>query len=77
MYQLEDLKGEELKGRFYNAELLAVDKDEDSLWYIQKILKKRKRFGKDQYFVKWEGFPNQFNSWVDKSAVKNTSLIDT
>lgn len=69
MYKLEDLKGEAIKGFFYNSELSAVDKDESSLFFIEKILKKRKRQGKLQYFVKWEGYPKSFNSWVDKESV--------
>lgn len=76
MYKLEDLKGETIKGRFYNSELLAVNKDEDSLWFIEKILKKRRHKGKLQYFVKWEGFPKQFNSWLDSESVIDKTAKD-
>lgn len=71
MYKLIDLNDDSIKGSFYNAELQKVDKDENSLWYIEKILKKRKRNKKLEYFVKWQGFPKIFNSWIDAAEVKN------
>ncbi|MCG8031750.1 MAG: hypothetical protein JAZ03_06205 [Candidatus Thiodiazotropha taylori] len=73
MYKLNDLKGETIHGLFYTAELQRVNKDENSLWFIQRILKKRKRQGKLQYFVEWQGFPKTFNSWIDADDVKDVS----
>lgn len=75
MYKLEDLRGDSIDGIFYNSELMAVDKDAESLWYIEKILKKRRRDGQQQYFVKWEGFPKQFNSWVNSDSIKDKSNL--
>lgn len=77
LYKLQDLKGENVEGYFYNSELLAIDKDEESLWFIEKVLKKRRHQGKLQYFVKWEGFPKQFNSWVDSHSIRDKSDHDT
>ena len=51
-------------------ELLLVDKDEDSLWFIEQILKTRAIQEKKQYFVKWEGFAKSFNQWIDASQVR-------
>ncbi len=73
MYKLKDLKDDQIKGLFYDAELQKVDKNEDSLWFIEKILKNRRRNKKLQYFVKWSGFPEAFNSWVDADEVKDMS----
>ena len=73
MYKLRDLKDERIHGLFYNAELQRVNKDENSLWFIQRILKKRKRKKKLQYFVEWQGFPKAFNSWIDADDVKDVS----
>ncbi|XP_053380052.1 uncharacterized protein LOC128548709 [Mercenaria mercenaria] len=73
MYKLKDLKGDSIKGLFYTAELQKVNKDENSLWFIERILKKRKRNKKLQYFVEWQGFPKAFNSWVDAKDVKDIS----
>ena len=58
MYKVKDFKGEEIKGNFYTSELQKVEKDETSLWFIDKILKKRTRGKKVQYFVSWSGFPS-------------------
>ena len=76
MYKLQNLKNEKIKGMFYTNELRKVDKDENSLWFIEKIIKKKKkkkRKGKLQYFVKWQGFDDSFSRWIDASKVKDTT----
>ena len=42
MYSIEDLQGDTIKGRFYNSELISVDKNIESVWFLEKILKKKK-----------------------------------
>jgi hypothetical protein len=73
MYKITDLKGDSIKGLFYTGELQKVNKDENSLWFIERILRRRKRNKKLQYFVEWQGFPKTFNSWVDADDVKDVS----
>ena len=74
MYKLVDLKFEHIKGLFYTSELLKVDKDETtSLWFVESVLKKRRKNKKLQYYVKWDGFDDRFNSWVDAASVKDIS----
>ena len=63
-YKLEDLQGEEIKGTFYEPEL---QKTEQQIFRIEKVIKKEK--GKS--LVKWKGYSDKFNSWVD-----NKDLID-
>ena len=63
-YKLSDLQGEEIKGTFYEPEL---QKTEQQLYRIEKIIKKEK----NKSFVKWKGYSDKFNSWVD-----NKNLID-
>ena len=63
-YKLKDLKGEEIEGTFYEPEL---QKTEQQIYRIEKIIKKEK----GRSFVKWKGYPDKFNSWVD-----NKDLID-
>ena len=65
VYKLQDLHGDNIQGHFYNSELLAINKDADSLWFVEKVLTKRRCGGKLQYYVKWNGFQKKFNSWVD------------
>ena len=63
-YIIEDLQGEEIKGTFYEPEL---QKTEQQIFRIEKIIKKEK----GRSFVKWKGYSDKFNSWVD-----NKDLID-
>jgi hypothetical protein len=72
MYSLQDLNNQPISGLFYSSELQKVEKDENSLWFIDKILKRRKRAGKLEYYVSWDGFPSSFNSWVLSEEVKET-----
>ena len=63
-YKIADLQGEEIKGTFYEPEL---QKTEQQVFRIEKVIKKEK--GKS--LVKWKGYSDKFNSWVD-----NKDLID-
>jgi len=71
MYKLVDLLESEIKGNFYQAELQAVDKSEDTLWEVEKIIRKRRRNNRTEVLVKWTGYSDRFNSWVDEADVKN------
>ena len=63
-YKLKDLKGEEIEGTFYEPEL---QKTKQQIYRIEKVIEKEK----GRSFVKWKGYPDKFNSWVD-----NKELID-
>jgi hypothetical protein len=69
-YRLQDYGGENIEGTFYDRELQRVVKSNDSEYKIEKILKtKRVRGGSREYFVKWRGYPDKFNSWVKESDI--------
>ena len=72
MYKLKDWNDEPIIGSFYTSELSGVSKDVDSLFFIEKVLKKEKERGKTQLFVKWDGYPSLMNSWVDEDTVRTT-----
>ena len=63
-YKLTDLKGEEIEGTFYEPEL---QKTEQQIYRIEKVIEKEK----GRSLVKWKGYSDKFNSWVD-----NKELID-
>ena len=65
-YELKDLAGELIKGRFYETEVQKVAKSDSEHFDIEQILKTRKRSGKIQYLVSWKGYPSKFDSWVDE-----------
>jgi len=67
MYVLSNYRGDEIiKGRFYQHELTKVSND---VFRIEKVLKRRTHKGKGQIFVKWRGFDDSYNSWVDNDLV--------
>lgn len=67
VYSLQDQAGEILKGSWYEAELQKVKTD--NVYKIESILGQRKLKGKTQYLVKWRGYPDSFNSYVDKKDI--------
>lgn len=62
-YGLVDQSGEDIKGKFYEQELQFVNKNDD-VYTVEKVLKTRKRNGRVEYYVKWKGYPDKFNSWT-------------
>ena len=58
-YVIDDLNGEEITGTFYEKELQKIDQQE---FRIEKVIKKKG----DKLYVKWKGYYNSFNSWIDK-----------
>ncbi|XP_069102146.1 uncharacterized protein [Argopecten irradians] len=70
MYTVKDFQDKSIEGTFYQSELQKVQKEEDELWKISKVLKKRKRNGKIEYLVQFEGWPKQFNQYVPEEEIK-------
>ena len=64
-YYLKDLNGEKLDGTFYQEELLKTNMKEHDLYIIEKIIKK---VG-NKYLVKWKGYDDSFNSYVNKNDI--------
>ena len=65
-YKLKDMNDEIIKGIFYERELLKT-KNITGEYIIEKILKTNG----NQIYVKWRGYSNNFNSWVNKNSIKN------
>ncbi|PFX12740.1 putative uncharacterized transposon-derived protein F54H12.3 [Stylophora pistillata] len=65
-YKLKDLLGEEIKGTFYEQEMLKAKQSLSGLFRIEKVIRKK---GK-QALVKWSGYPEKFNSWVNVSELQ-------
>ena len=70
LYQLKDLLDEPIDGDFYEIELQHVTKDAESTFRIEKVLKRRRRQGQEELYVKWMGWPNKFNSWVQSGDIQ-------
>ena len=64
MYEIEDHEGKPIIGKFYEEELSAVDKKDDT-YRIEKVLRKRKGMA----LVKWLGYDSR--SWIPIEDIKN------
>ena len=58
-YVISDLNGEPIFGSFYKKELQKTSQEK---FRIEKVLKRKG----DKLYVKWKGYNNLFNSWIDK-----------
>ena len=65
-YKIADLNREEVTGTFYEPEL---QKTSQELFRIEKVSKR----GKKKSLVKWKGYSDDFNSWVDNKDTVNIS----
>ena len=61
-YLINYLNGEEIKGSFYEKELQKTGKKE---FRIEKVIKKKG----DKLYVKWKGYDNSFNSWINEKDI--------
>ena len=62
-YFVSDLNGEKITGSFYEEEL---KKNNQKEFKIEKVLKRKG----DKLYVKWKGYDNSFNSWINKKDIK-------
>lgn len=71
VYKVRDLDDDAIEGTFYESELQKVIKTGDVLYRVEKVLKRRRRGNIKEAFVKWEGWPRKFNSWIPESSLEN------
>ena len=57
-YVISDLNGEKIAGSFYEKELQKASQEK---FRMEKVLKRKG----DKLYVKWKGYDNSFNSWID------------
>ena len=68
-YVINDLNGEEIIGTFYEKELQKTNQEE---LRIEKVIKRKG----DKIYVKWKGYDNSFNSWIDKASLIKKKKIE-
>ena len=61
-YVINDLNGEEIIGTFYEKELKKINQEE---FRIEKLIKRKG----NKIYVKWKGYNNSLNSWIDKASL--------
>ena len=68
-YKIVDLNDDEVEGTFYREELQRVHLPITGKYNIEKIVSTRGKGKRKELFVKWEGYPPSFNSWISASSV--------
>ena len=71
MFELEDLRGQEIEGQFNTEELVPVRITKQTTYKIDKILDKRVRRGILEYLVRWKGYSADFDSWIPASDIQS------
>ena len=61
-YVINDLNDEEITSTFYENELQKTNQKE---FRIEKVIKRKG----DKLYVKWKGYDNSFNSWINKNDI--------
>ena len=61
-YVINDLNGEGIIETFYEKELQKTNQEE---FRIEKVIRRKG----DKLYVKWKGYDNSFNSWIDKKDI--------
>ena len=62
-YVVSDLNGEKITGSFCNKELQKTSQEK---FRIEKVVKRKD----SKLYVKWKGYDNRFNSWIDKKDLE-------
>lgn len=60
-YLLEDMEGRPISGCFYEQELQKTSQPD--IYLVEKVIRRRG----NKVYVKWLGFDDTHNSWIDKS----------
>ena len=68
-YTLRDYSGTDIKGKFYQNQLLKAFPSETFL--IERVISRRRRGGLEEVLVKWKGWDKRYNTWL-----KATDLED-
>ena len=58
-YAISELNGEPINGSFFENELQQTSREK---FRIENLLKRKG----DKLYVKWKGYDNSFNSWINK-----------
>jgi hypothetical protein len=66
-YTLKDTSGDAVQGSFYKPELNRVKVTEQTVYCIEKDLRRRR----NDALVKWMKWPSKFNSWIPTAQLKD------
>ena len=66
-YKIHEWDGTPLTGTFYGEDLQKVTVQDDALFRIEKIVKRKG----DKVWVRWKGWPDKYDSWIEKRALES------
>ena len=66
-HTLKDTTGKVVQGTFYQSELNRVSVTDQTVYRIEKVLRRRG----NEAMVKWMGWPSKFNSWIPTASLKD------
>ena len=64
-HNIHEWDGTPVEGTFYAEDVQKVNVKDDDLFRIEKILKRKG----DKVLVRWKGWPNKYDSWIEKRAL--------
>ena len=67
VYRIKEENGREMDSFYYQQELLAIHRDPDPFYLIERILERRG----NRVLVKWLGYPDYYNQWINENEVIN------
>lgn len=59
-YKVEEMDGTPLRGTFYREDLQKVTVNDETLWRVEKVLKRKR----GAVLVRWKGWPAKYDSWI-------------
>ena len=66
VFRIKDYSGEMVEQIFYPEELQKIT---ENLYRIEKVIKKRKRKGIKEIYVKWLNYPERYNTWIPETEL--------
>ena len=61
-YKVDEWDGTRFKGTFYEQDWKTVTVEDDDLFRIDKIVKRKG----DKVLVRWKGWPDKYDTWLEK-----------
>ena len=69
LYKVVEWDGTPIKGTFYEQDLQKVVVDDQTLFRVEKVLKRKK----GQVLVRWKGWPSKYDSWIPSNGAKEAN----
>lgn len=70
-YTIKSWDNDPVIGRFYQEELQKVHVDNSTIYNIEKVVRKKRKRKKVLCLVKWQGWGEQYNTWVPESEIQD------